>query len=131
STPGGVVTTEQRGRLLVITLNRPDQRNAINGEVAQALEAAIDRLEADEGLWAGVLAASGTVFCAGADLKEIAAGRASALSPPRGGFAGLTTRDRAKPLVAAVHSPAFAGGFAGVVSCGILLAAADAPFARP
>src|SRR5262249_18743555 len=71
--PGMVVEYEVRGRTALVTLNRPEARNAVNGEVAQGLEAAVDRMEADDDVWCGVLAAEGSVFCAGADLKLIAA----------------------------------------------------------
>ncbi|MBT7429514.1 MAG: enoyl-CoA hydratase, partial [Ilumatobacter sp.] len=71
-----IVTYEANGRIAVITLNRPEARNAVNGDVAEGLEAAIDRLEADDAVWVGIIQAntegqSRPVFCAGADLKAI------------------------------------------------------------
>src|SRR3954452_18686098 len=93
-------------RIAVILLNRPEARNAVDREVAVGLEAAVDRLEADDDTWVGVLAAapSGSperpVFCAGADLKVIeAAGDASTLHTERGGFACYVFRERTKPIV--------------------------------
>jgi enoyl-CoA hydratase len=117
------VVTERHGNVLVLRLNRPDARNAINGDVAQGIEAAIDTLEGDDGLVCGVLAANGPVFCAGADLKLVATGRGQELSTQRGGFAGLVQRKRSKPLVAAIHSDALAGGFEIAIACDLLVAA--------
>src|SRR5437763_12359141 len=105
-----MVEYETRGRVAVVTINRPEARNAINGEVANAMEAALDRLEDDAEVWAGVITGAGPVFSAGADLKAIAAGKANELITKKGGLAGLVWRDRRKPLVAAVDGPALAGG---------------------
>src|SRR5690349_21029729 len=117
------VLTERRGNVLVLRLNRPDARNAINGAVAQGIEAAIDELEGDSSLVCGVLAANGPVFCAGADLKLVATGRGNEMATERGGFAGLVRRKRDKPLVAAIHSDALAGGFEIALACDLLVAA--------
>ena len=65
------VEIQKEGNLAIITLNRPEARNAINGEMAMTMEACLDEFENDENLWVGILKAEGTVFCAGADLKEI------------------------------------------------------------
>jgi enoyl-CoA hydratase len=110
------------GHIALITLNRPEARNAVNGEVAQGLEAAIDQLEADENVWVAVLTANTEgqerpVFSAGADLKAINSGQAADLVTRRGGFAGFAYRDRRKPVIAAVDGLATAGG------CEIALAA--------
>src|SRR5581483_3043852 len=105
-----MVEFETRGRVAVLTINRPEARNAVNGDVAQAMEAGIDRLEEDAELWAGVVAGEGPVFSAGADLKVIASGRPQDLLTERGGFAGIARRERRKPIVAAVDGPALAGG---------------------
>lgn len=126
-----VVLTEVRGRVLVIRLNRPSARNAVSGDVAQGIEAAVDRLEDDPQLWAGVLAANGPTFCAGADLKWISGGRASELSTERGGFGGLVRRERTKPLIAAVHSDALAGGFELAIACDLIVAATGSKFGLP
>ncbi len=88
-TDAPAVLTERHGNVLVVRLNRPDARNAINGAVATGIEAALDELEADASVICGVLAANGPVFCAGADLKLIAAGRGAEMATERGGFAGL------------------------------------------
>ena len=124
------VKTETRGHVLVITLDRPAARNAINGAVAAGIEAAIDKLEGDDDLWVGIIQSSGTVFCAGADLKEVSAGNGRALSTERGGFAGLVKRERTKPLIAAVNGAAVAGGCEIVLSCDMVIAA-DGPRLRP
>ena len=89
------------GRLAVITLDRPDAPNAINAAMADGIERALDRLEDDDDLWAGILTHRGPAFCAGADLKEIAAGNTSKLWTERGGFGGIVLRERTKPLIAA------------------------------
>ena len=97
-----MVGYETRGRVAILTINRPEARNAVNGAVANGIEEGIDRLEADDELWAGVIAATGPVFSAGADLKLIATGGIAEMETERGGFAGLVRRERRKPLVAAV-----------------------------
>lgn len=125
------VNTEAKGRVLVITLDRPEARNAVNGDVASGIEAAIDKLENDPELWVGIIQSSGTVFCAGADLKEVSAGNGRALSTERGGFAGLVKRERTKPLIAAVNGAAVAGGCEIVLSCDMVIAAEGARFGLP
>jgi enoyl-CoA hydratase len=104
------VQYESRGRVAVLTINRPLARNAVNGEVARSMEAGIDRLEADPEVWVGVVAGNGPVFSAGADLKVIATGGPQELITERGGFGGIAQREREKPLIAAVDGPALAGG---------------------
>src|SRR3982751_176782 len=107
-----MVEYEQRGRIAILTVNRPEARNAVNGEVARSMEAGIDRLEDDPEVWAGVVAGEGPVFSAGADLKVIASGRPQDLLTDRGGFGGIARRERRKPIVAAVDGPALARGCA-------------------
>jgi enoyl-CoA hydratase len=126
-----MIDVEVRGRVALITIDRPEARNAVNGEVAAGFEAAVSRLEADDGLWAGVIAGRGPVFCAGADLKEIAAGRADDLHTERGGFAGITRLPRVKPLIAAVDAPALAGGCEIVLTCDLVVASRAASFGIP
>jgi enoyl-CoA hydratase len=127
------VLFEVNGHVAVITLNRPEARNAVNQDVATGLEAAIDRLEDDDDLWVGVLLAnsegqSRPVFCAGADLKEIDAGRQETLYTERGGFAGFVYRDRTKPLVVAVDGLATAGGLEIVLAADLVVASTRASF---
>ena len=88
-----IIEYSTEGHRAVITINRPDARNAVNGEVAGGIEEAIDRLEADDSLWVGILTGVPPVFSAGADLKEINAGRAVDLTTARGGFGGITRRE--------------------------------------
>lgn len=126
-----VVEYKTEGRVAIITLNRPEARNAVNAEVAQGLEKALDNYEADPGLWAAILTANGKAFCAGADLKEIAAGNAGGLSTEKGGFAGIVSRDRTKPLIAAVTGSALAGGTEVALSCDIIICAEDTVFGLP
>lgn len=128
-----IVTIERDGHVAVITLNRPEARNAVNGDVAQGLEAAIDELEDDGDLWVGILTANTAghakpVFCAGADLKEINAGNAAALGTARGGFAGFAYRERRKPVIAAVDGLATAGGCEIVLAADLVVASSQAAF---
>lgn len=125
------VLTEVEGEVLLITLNRPEKRNAVNAHIAQGLEAAIDQLENDPTLRAGVLRANGKVFCAGADLGAVSQGRGHELQTKRGGFGGIVRRERTKPLIAAVHSDAYAGGFEIALACDILVAAEGTQMGLP
>ena len=95
------VLTEVRDGVLVITLNRPEARNAVNGDVVAGMEAALDRLEAEDDLYLAIICGNGPVFCAGADLKMLAAdGAFQPIVTKRGGFGGLTfasTTNRSSP----------------------------------
>ncbi|MEY2433875.1 MAG: enoyl-CoA hydratase [Acidimicrobiaceae bacterium] len=126
-----MVDYELQGRVAVMTLNRPEARNAVNGDVANGLEAAIDRLEEDEEAWVGILTHTGPVFSAGADLKAINAGQVSQLQTKRGGFAGFVQRERTKPVIAAVDGPAFAGGCEIALACDLIVASTQAKFGLP
>jgi enoyl-CoA hydratase len=126
-----MVEYRQEGRVAVLTINRPEARNAVNGDVARSMEEGLDRLEEDEGTWIGVVAGAGPVFSAGADLKAIASGQAADLQTKRGGFGGITARERTKPLIAAVDGPALAGGCEIVLSCDLVVASTDARFGIP
>lgn len=117
------VRTERSGPVLVITLDRPQARNAVNGAMAAGLESAVDLLETDADLRVGVLAATGPVFCAGADLAVVAAGRFDELLTERNGFAGFVRRDRTKPVVAALDGDALAGGMEIAITCDVIVAA--------
>lgn len=125
------VEVEVRGRVAIATIHRPQALNAVNGAVARCMEAAIDRLEEDPDLWVGVVAGEGPVFCAGADLKEISAGRGGDLMTQRGGFGGLVRRARTKPLIAAVDGPALAGGCEVALACDLVVASRRAAFGLP
>jgi enoyl-CoA hydratase len=125
------VDFEQRGPLAVVKINRPEARNAVNQAVAEGIEQAIDAIEADDGIWVGILTGEPPVFCAGADLKEINAGNAASLQTQRGGFGGITQRERTKPIIAAVDGPALAGGTEIVLSCDLVVASTSATFGIP
>jgi len=128
-----IVQYEARGRVAIITLNRPEARNAVNGDVATGLEAAVDQLEADDEVWVGVLTAntegqSRPVFCAGADLKAINSGGGATLGTKRGGFAGFVYRDRKKPIIAAVDGLATAGGCEIILAADLVVASTQSAF---
>jgi enoyl-CoA hydratase len=120
--------TERRGGVLVLTLNRPEVRNAIDTETAWAVSHALDELEADTTLAAAVLTGAGGTFCAGMDLKAFLAGEKPTVAR---GFAGIVERPPAKPIIAAVEGSAVAGGFEIVLSCDLVVAATDARFGLP
>ena len=128
-----IVQYEKRGRIGIITLNRPEARNAVNGDVAAGVEAAIDQMEADDEVWVGILTANTAgqekpVFCAGADLKAINSGNAAALNTKKGGFAGFAYRDRRKPVIVAVDGLATAGGCEIVLACDLVVASHRSSF---
>jgi enoyl-CoA hydratase/carnithine racemase len=124
------VLSERIGRVEVITINRPEARNAINLAVARGIEAALDAAEADPECRAIVLAGAGDkAFSAGMDLKAFAAGEIPGTE--RGGFAGITKRDVAKPLVCAANGSALAGGCEVMLSCDLVVAAEGARFGIP
>lgn len=125
------VEQEVKGNVLVLSINRPEARNAVNGDVAQGIEAGIDRLEDDDSLWVGVLTGTREFFCAGADLKLINAGKAGEMMTKKGGFAGIVTRDRVKPIIAAVEGPALAGGTEITLSCDLVVASNASRFGIP
>jgi enoyl-CoA hydratase len=126
-----MVDYEKQGPFAILKINRPEARNAVNGDVAEGIEAGIDKLEADDDVWVGILTGEGTVFCAGADLKEINSGNAARLQTKRGGFGGIVQRERTKPIIAAVDGPALAGGTEIVLSCDLVVASTTATFGIP
>jgi enoyl-CoA hydratase/carnithine racemase len=130
--PAVVLSQRLEGHIALVTLNRPQVRNAVNGELARALEAVVLELEADDQVWAVVLTGAGPgVFCAGADLKEVSAGRGEQLFTARGGFAGFVYAERRKPWIAAVNGKALAGGCEIVLACDLVVASDDAAFGLP
>lgn len=126
------VLLEMVGHVAVVTLNRPQVRNAVDGELASLLDETTARLEADASVRAVVLAASGeAAFCAGADLKAVAAGQGAGLWTERGGFAGFTSFARTKPWIAAVDGAALGGGFEITLACDLIVASDNATFGLP
>jgi len=123
------VRVEPDGDVLVVTIDRPEARNAVNTEVAEGLAAAVDRLDGDDGLRVGVLTGAGGTFCAGMDLKAFLAGERPFVGDR--GFAGIVRRPPRKPLIAAVEGWAVAGGFEIALACDLIVAARDARFGIP
>jgi enoyl-CoA hydratase len=123
------VLTERRDGVLLITLNRPDARNAVNAALAEGVAATLDELDADDDLSVGVLTGAGKGFSSGMDLKAFVAGE-SPYAADRG-FAGITQRASEKPLIAAIEGFAVAGGFEVALSCDLIVAARGARLGIP
>ena len=123
------VLTEERGDVLVITINRPEARNAVNGAVAEGVADALDRLDGDDALRVGVLTGAGGTFCSGMDLKAFLSGEVPIIEGR--GLAGLTEAPPRKPLVAAVEGYALAGGFELLLACDLVVVARDARLGVP
>jgi enoyl-CoA hydratase len=123
------VVTEVADGIAVITINRPEARNAVNGEVARGIAAAVDDLDARSDVRVLVLTGAAGTFCAGMDLKGFLAGDAP--TAPGRGFAGITERPPAKPVIAAVEGYALAGGFEIVLACDLVVASEAAKFGLP
>ncbi|MCE3554859.1 crotonase/enoyl-CoA hydratase family protein [Pseudonocardia sp. RS11V-5] len=119
------VTVPAEGVLLV-TLDRPEARNAVNVALAEGVSAAMDRLDSDPDLRVGIVTGAGGTFCAGADLKAFVRGERPYAG--RRGFAGLVEQPPEKPLIAAVEGYALAGGCEIVLSCDLVVAAETATF---
>ncbi|MEJ7894172.1 MAG: crotonase/enoyl-CoA hydratase family protein [Solirubrobacteraceae bacterium] len=117
------------GGVLEIEIDRPQARNAVNGEVAEGIAAALERLDAEDELRVGILTGAGGTFCSGMDLKAFVTGE----RPWAGdrGFAGITQRAAEKPLIAAVEGYALAGGFEIALACDLIVAGRDARFGIP
>jgi enoyl-CoA hydratase/carnithine racemase len=134
-----LATIERRGRVAILTMNRPEARNAINREITEALDAAYDELTVDDDVWAVVLTGAGDkAFCAGMDLKQAASRgseprreETSTRRATRGGFAGITLRDFPKPLIAAVNGFALGGGFEVMLACDLVVAEEQAMLGLP
>ncbi|HET8976520.1 MAG TPA: crotonase/enoyl-CoA hydratase family protein [Solirubrobacteraceae bacterium] len=123
------VLTERRDRVLVITINRPEQRNAINAAVAAGIAGALDELDDDERLSVGVITGAGKGFCSGMDLKAFVSGERPWFGDR--GFAGITQRAAVKPLIAAIEGFAVAGGLEVALACDLIVAARGARLGIP
>ena len=123
------VLTERRGNVLLITLNRPEVRNAVNAALAEGVANALEELDGDDGLSVGVLTGAGGFFCAGMDLGAFVKGE----SPWYGdrGFAGIAQRSSRKPLIAAIEGFAVAGGLEIALACDLIVAAKGAKLGIP
>ncbi|GFG98275.1 enoyl-CoA hydratase [Mycobacterium timonense] len=122
------VLVEQRDRILIITINRPKAKNAVNSAVANGLAAAVDRLDGEPGLSVGILTGAGGSFCAGMDLKAFARGE---LPIVEGRGMGFTERPPVKPLIAAVEGYALAGGTELALATDLIVASKDSAFGIP
>jgi enoyl-CoA hydratase/carnithine racemase len=123
------VLTERRDGVLLITLNRPDARNAVNLELAEGIAAALDELDGSEELSVGVLTGAGKGFCAGMDLKAFVSGQRPWVADR--GFAGIVRRSSVKPLIAAIEGFAVAGGLEIALACDLIVAARGAKLGIP
>jgi enoyl-CoA hydratase len=116
----------------LVTINRPEARNSINGDVTRQLDQQVKAIEADPDIWAAVLTgAGGVAFCAGADLKEVSAGNMDDLYTPDGAFAGFVKHPRQKVWIAAVEGFAMAGGCELALACDMIVASEPSVFALP
>jgi enoyl-CoA hydratase len=126
------VLRERHGHVEIVTINRPDQRNAINGAVSLGMSEIMDDLEKDDDCWVVIITGAGDkAFSAGMDLKAFASGEGGGIINGNGGFAGITTRVFPKPIIAAVNGSALAGGFEIMLSCDLVVAVEHAVFGIP
>jgi enoyl-CoA hydratase len=123
------VLTEVRGNVLIITMNRPEAKNAANKALAEGVAAALDTLDSDDSLFVGIITGAGGTFCSGMDLKGFLRGETPSI--PGRGFAGLTEAPPKKPLIAAVDGYALAGGMEVALACDMIVANANAKFGIP
>ncbi len=123
------VLVRRENGTLIVTINRPDQRNAVNGAVSVGIAGALDLLDSSSDLRVGVLHGNGSAFCAGMDLKAFAVGEQ--VRDPDRGFGGIVERPPAKPLIAAVEGWALGGGFEIVLACDLVTAGKSARFGLP
>ncbi|HVW69921.1 MAG TPA: enoyl-CoA hydratase-related protein [Steroidobacteraceae bacterium] len=127
-----VITGRPEKNVAVVTINRPEARNAVNGAVAEGLAAAVALTELDPAIRVVILTGAGdAAFCAGADLKEVSASGFSSLLTAEGGYGGFVRATRRKPWIAAVNGVALAGGMELALACDMIVAAEDALFGLP
>ena len=121
--------TEERDGVLIVTINRPEARNAMNKAAAEGIAAAMDRLDSDDNLRVGILTGAGGTFCSSMDLIGFLRGESPSIEGR--GFGGITQRGPKKPLIAAVGGYALAGGMELMISCDLIVAHRDAKFGIP
>jgi enoyl-CoA hydratase/carnithine racemase len=131
--PGNAVLFEEiADHVALVTLNRPDKRNAVNGAIARGMDAAVKRAEADDNIRVVILTSSHeSVFCAGADLAEVAAGGAARMFTRDGGFAGFVDHKRRKPWIAAGRGSILAGGLELCLACDMIVVAEGSKLGLP
>ncbi|WP_424985133.1 crotonase/enoyl-CoA hydratase family protein [Microbulbifer sp. S227A] len=125
------VLYEMRGAIAILTLNRPEQRNAVNIELTQTLRRALARFEADPEARIAILTGAGNVFSAGMDLRAFLEGDGESILGGDGHFAGFVRASRTKPVIAAVNGPALAGGCELALACDLIVASETAFFGLP
>jgi len=123
-----VLTSEEDG-ILVVTINRPDAKNAMTKAAAEGIAAAMDRLDSDDNLRVGILTGAGGTFCSGMDLKGFLRGESPSVEGR--GFGGVVQQPPEKPLIAAVEGYALAGGLELMIACDLVVASAGAKFGIP
>ena len=123
------VIIEEAEGVMVITINRPEAKNAVNRSVAEGIAEALEHLDQDGSLRVGILTGAGGTFCAGMDLKAFVSGEVPHVEGR--GFGGMTERSADKPLIAAVEGYALAGGCELAISCDLIVAAENAQFGVP
>ena len=123
------VLTEVEDGVLIVTINRPEAKNAMNKAAAEGIAAAMDRLDEDDDLRVGILTGAGGTFCSGMDLKGFLRGESPSIEGR--GFGGVVQKPPAKPLIAAVEGYALAGGLELMIACDLVVANKDAKFGIP
>ena len=123
-----VLTSEENG-ILVVTINRPEAKNAMTKAAAEGIAAAMDRLDSDDNLRVGILTGAGGTFCSGMDLKGFLRGESPSIEGR--GFGGIVQKPPEKPLIAAVEGYALAGGLELMIACDLVVASTGAKFGIP
>jgi enoyl-CoA hydratase len=123
------VLTEVQDGVLIVTINRPEAKNAMTRAAAEGIAAAMERLDAEDDLRVGIITGAGGTFCSGMDLKGFLRGETPSVEGK--GFGGVVQAPPAKPLIAAVEGYALAGGLELMIACDLVVAHKDAKFGIP